>query len=71
MLDFDYKHTGGLTGEDMTLDYENGSKEHSGPHGDAVERGVFSNTSHLEVSRHEILFLLFAGGWSRSNRTTM
>ena len=35
------------------------SKEHSGPHGDAVERGVFSKTSHLEVSRHEILFREF------------
>ena len=71
VLDFDYKHTGGPTGEDrkwvkvsvylknMTLDYENVSREHSGPHGDAVERGVFSKTSHLEVIRHEILFREF------------
>ena len=68
MLDFDYKHTDGLTGEDrkwvkvsvylrnMTLDYENVSREHSGPHGDVIERGAFSKTSHLEVIRHEILF---------------
>ena len=71
VLDFDYKHINELTGEDrkwvkvsvylrdMTLDYENVSREHSGSHGNALERGVFSNTSHLGVSRHQILFQEF------------
>ena len=71
VLDFDYKHINELTGEDrkwvkvsvylrdMTLDYENVSREHSGSHGNALERGVFSKTSHLGVSRHQILFQEF------------